>query len=57
MTDERYPYTHDGPAVHSSKLVDYLVSEQSLREDHPELFDETFVLKVQISTSDNGKAG
>lgn len=36
----RYPYTHHGPAVHGSKMADYLVSELSLREDHPELFED-----------------
>lgn len=35
----RYPYTHHGPAVHGSKLADYLISEAFLREDRPELFD------------------
>ena len=34
----RYPYRHHGPAVHGSKLADYLISEANLREDHPELF-------------------
>jgi len=34
----RYPYTHHGPAIHGSKLADYMLSEHSLREDHPELF-------------------
>lgn len=34
-----YPYRHHGPAVHGSKLADYLVTEASLREDHPELFE------------------
>ena len=36
----RYPYRHHGPAVHGSKTLDYLVSEISLREDRPEMFDE-----------------
>ncbi len=36
----RYPYRHHGPPVHGSKLEDYLISEASLREDRPELFDE-----------------
>lgn len=36
----RYPYTHHGPAIYGSKLDDYLISEASLREDHPELFKE-----------------
>lgn len=35
---QRYPYTHRGPAIYGTKLVDYLISEASLREDHPELF-------------------
>ncbi len=35
----RYPYTHHGPTVYGSKLADYLISEHSLREDHPELFE------------------
>ena len=37
----RYPYSHHGPAVHGSKLADYLLSEHSLREDRPELFTYT----------------
>ena len=37
----RYPYRHHGPAVFGSKLADYLISEASLREDRPELFDGT----------------
>ena len=36
----RYPYTHHGQTVHGSKLLDYLISEQNLRDDHPELFDD-----------------
>jgi len=36
----RYPYTHQGPSVHDSKLDDYLISEASLREDLPELFED-----------------
>jgi len=39
--ERRYPYSHHGPAVHGSKIADYLLSELSLREDHPELFDDT----------------
>lgn len=31
--DERYPYRHHGPAVHGSKLHDYLISEHSFLED------------------------
>lgn len=31
--DERYPYRHHGPAVHGSKLLDYLISEHSLLQD------------------------
>lgn len=38
--EKRYPYTHHGPSVYGSKLVDYLVSEIALREDHPELFND-----------------
>ena len=38
--DSRYPYTHHGPAVHGSKLLDYLISEYSRREDRPELFEQ-----------------
>lgn len=34
-----YPYTHHGPAVHGSKIADYLVSEIALRQDYPEIFD------------------
>lgn len=30
---ERYPYRHHGPAVHGSKLADFLVSEAHMRED------------------------
>ena len=40
MTNPRYPYTHKGPSVHGSKVLDYLISEQSLREDRPELFGD-----------------
>ena len=29
----RYPYTHHGPTIHGSKLLDYLISEISLIED------------------------
>lgn len=36
----RYPYTHHGPSVHGSKLLDYYISEHSLRQDAPELFDD-----------------
>ena len=36
----RYPYSHHGQSVHGSKLADYLISEQTLREDHPELFGD-----------------
>lgn len=35
---DRYPYRHHGPAVHGSKMIDYLISELALREDCPELF-------------------
>lgn len=35
---DRYPYRHHGPTVHGSKIVDFLISEASLREDYPELF-------------------
>ena len=38
--DSRYPYSHHGPTVHGSKLMDYLFSEYSLREDRPELFKQ-----------------
>lgn len=38
--DPRYPYRHHGPPVHGSKMADYLISEFSLREDHPELFED-----------------
>jgi len=34
----RYPYTRHEPTVHGSKLLDYLLSEVSLREDRPDLF-------------------
>jgi hypothetical protein len=37
--DSRYPYTHHGPTVHGSKLMDFLISEHSLREDQPERFE------------------
>lgn len=30
---ERYPYRHHGPAVHGSKLADFLVSEANMIED------------------------
>ncbi len=40
MTDPRYPYRHHGPSVHGSKLTDYLISENSLRDDHPEMFPD-----------------
>lgn len=30
----RYPYRHRGPAMHGSKLADYLISEVALQEDH-----------------------
>lgn len=36
----RYPYTHHGTPVHGNKLLDYLASENALREDHPELFED-----------------
>ena len=36
----RYPYTHHGPIVHGSKLLDYLISEAALREDRPDLFND-----------------
>ena len=36
----RYPYTHHGPTIYGSKLADYLVSEASMRVDHPELFED-----------------
>ena len=36
----RYPYTHQGPPVYGSKLHDYLISEASLRENLPELFED-----------------
>jgi len=36
----RYPYSHHGPTVYGDKLTDYLISEQTLREDHPELFND-----------------
>lgn len=35
-----YPYRHDGPPVHRSKLADFLVSEANLREDRPDLFED-----------------
>jgi len=34
-----YPYTHHGLAVHGSKLEDYLISEASLREERPDIFE------------------
>lgn len=40
LTCNPYPYRHDGPAVHGSKLADYLITEATLREDRPELFEE-----------------
>ena len=36
MTD-RYPYRHHGPAVHGSKLTDYLISEANMIEDIEQL--------------------
>jgi hypothetical protein len=30
---DRYPYRHHGPAIHGSKLVDFLISEHNMRED------------------------
>ena len=39
MSSDRYPYTHHGPPVHGSKLLDYLISEMHLRKDRPELFE------------------
>ncbi len=38
--DERYPYRHHGPTAHGSKMLDYLISEHSLREDEPERFKD-----------------
>ena len=31
--NDRYPYRHHGPAVHGSKLADYLISEANMRYD------------------------
>jgi len=45
--DRRYPYTHHGPPVHGSKLADYLISELSLRQDRPELFEDRTALDDQ----------
>lgn len=33
MTYNRYPYTHHGPSVYGSKMMDYMISEHSLIED------------------------
>lgn len=33
MTGRRHPYRHHGPAIHGSKLADFLISEASLQED------------------------
>ena len=38
MKEKRYRYTHHGPPVYDSKLMDYLISEHNLREDYPDLF-------------------
>lgn len=53
ITCNPYPYTHHGPAVHGSKLADYLISEARLRIDHPELFDGT---EVTAPISPQGQA-
>jgi hypothetical protein len=29
----RYPYTHHGPPVYDSKLMDFLISEENMRAD------------------------
>ena len=34
--DNRYPYTHHGPPVHGSKLMDFLISEYNRRQDRPQ---------------------
>ena len=36
---ERYPYSHDGPPVHGSKLEDFLISEYNRREDREQTRD------------------
>ena len=43
MTD-RYPYRHHGPAVHGSKLADYLISEANMTEDLEQLRAENALL-------------
>ena len=44
MTD-RYPYRHHGPAVHGSKLADYLISEANMIEDIEQLRAENAQLR------------
>ena len=33
LTCNPYPYTHAGPAIHGSKLNDYLITEARMLED------------------------
>ena len=33
LTCNPYPYTHAGPAIHGSKLMDYLLTEARMIED------------------------
>ena len=42
MTKDRYPYRHEGPAVHGSKLTDFLVSLLHMVEDGLVPEDEAF---------------
>ena len=48
MTD-RYPYRHHGPAVHGSKLTDYLISEANMIEDIEQLRAENARLRELLS--------
>ena len=49
MTD-RYPYRHHGPAVHGSKLTDYLISEANMIEDIEQLRAENARLREALQT-------
>ena len=50
--DCRYPYRHHGPAVHGSKLADYLVSEIALLEDG--LLDEIALAEMVQAGEEDG---
>ncbi|MCA9368547.1 hypothetical protein KC887_09960 [Candidatus Kaiserbacteria bacterium] len=56
MTD-RYPYRHHGPAVHGSKLADYLISEANMTEDIEQLRAENARLRgSRLTTSRQTRA-